>query len=214
MTKARLLFCFAAIVGVLALSAATASAEFTSGSGATTGKAKLSKIGTAFALTPGGAPVECAELSNGIWTIRTLTKQEPTKKGPHENFTGQFTKCQANLGGGITLPASVNSTCEVQVAQVGTSGSALTGAVTSACTVTITVSAKTSCVITIGTAGNSGLTKAKGEVIETSNDLITAAIGGITNTISAGCTESGLTNGNGKEGTFSGGLVAVGQTIA
>jgi len=199
MIKTKALLALAALAAVLAVSATPALAEFISRNGTSQGPAQL-LAPAILTVGAGQPPLVCEELGSGLWKIRTKTGQAATSKGPHLNISGQFTKCVAVIGEGITTPASVNAACELQVAQIGTSGTAVTGSVAANCVVSIPA---LGCLVTVPTKGNTLLTKATLSKIGTNLVEVNAAIGSITNEISEGCVKAGLKNGTGKEATFS-----------
>jgi hypothetical protein len=201
MIKVKLLIGLAAMLGVLAVTSASAFAEFEANTaGATSGKAQLTKTGAVFTATPGAGAVECAELANGTWKIREkASKQGATKIGGHLNISGQFTKCIA----AATFPATVNAGCEVQIEQTGTTGKTGTGGVTSNCVISIPA---INCTDTIAAgAPNTGL-KAVTFTNITAGLEVNASVTGITQTATAGCAEGGIKSG--KEGAFEANTVA------
>jgi hypothetical protein len=209
MIKTKLLVTLAVVTAGLALSATPAFAEFESNpAGTSEGPAQL--LGNAtLSLSPTAPPLVCEELTKGVWKIRTKTPQSKILKGPHLNLSGQFAKCKAILSAETSLPATVNPTCELQVAQISTGNNIVNGSVAANCIITIEA---VGCIVTVPTKGNTLLTKAVLSKINATTTEIHAKIGGITNEVNEACKNNGLANGNGKEGKFEAQIQTHGQT--
>ncbi len=141
MKTARLLVGLTALLTILAIAATSASATFQANQ-PNTSQGPLEQIGTEPVFGIGSFALSCATLEKAAWHIQTkFTKvsgnptkveQDLTKRGPHEQFTGQYNGCTATGG----FAATVNPGCSVQVIQ-GTSTLG-TGAVKSECIIEVT----------------------------------------------------------------------------
>ncbi len=199
MKTIRLLVGLTSLLAVLAIAASPAAAEFEANQAGTTQGPYQLKTGTSTTFEAGAA-VKCTSVANGVWHIQTLTKQEATKRGAHQEITGQFTGCTGPLG----VSASVNSSCALQVAQAGTS---FTGSVSSTCTITVL-----NCVVTIAAgAPNTNLKTIKSVNITGGKEDI-STVEGITSTVKEPeCKNFGITAG--KVGKFEGNGIAHSQKV-
>jgi hypothetical protein len=203
MKTLRLLTTIVGIITTLAIIAAPASANFEANGNTSQGPYTIS--GPAVFST--AVIVSCATLERGAWHIqKSDTKQELTKQGGHQELTGQFTKCTAEIGG-LKSTAKINSGCALQIKQTG--ATTFTGSVTSNCSIT-----RNTCIITIAAgAPNTELKEVKVINITKSpeGNEEKSNVGGITNSVNAPCEELGV-KGN-AEGTFVATGIATGEKI-
>jgi hypothetical protein len=196
MKTLRLLTTIVGIITTLAIIATPASASFEANGNTSQGPYTINGP----SIFTNTVKVECATLERGEWHLRKIeTSQELTKHG-HQEITGQYTKCIAEVGG-IKSNAKINSTCALEVEATQTKGD-----VRSNCSVT-----RGPCIITIAAgAPNTELTEIKSVSIAAGNEE-TSNVKGVTSTVNKSCEELGVT-GN-KEGTFKGTGVATGAKL-
>jgi hypothetical protein len=154
MTKIKALFGLTALVALLAISAAPASAWFKSTS------TKTSGVGTAgkTTFTTGTLSVTC-EKAEGEWKVRLKTTQAEALEGPHLNILAKkWNNCKNSIFGGATVKE-----CEFQVEQPtkklekefeATATKGLLSEVITGCEIKAL-----GCTITVPSAGNTGLKK-------------------------------------------------------
>jgi hypothetical protein len=206
MKIARLLFGVIALLTTLAITTTPASATFTSLNGTSSGALQLETGNTAkFTIEVEGTTqiaVACGEVNNGAWKIRKSdAAQEPVVKGGHLNLSGQFTKCVATLAG-QERATTVNSGCELQVRQTGTT--TFDGSVAETCIIT-TING---CVVTIAKeAPNEGLKKVEA-VNVSSNVKITSVVTNFVAKTNETCKKLGVT---GSKGGFN--AIAIAHTL-
>jgi hypothetical protein len=200
MKTLRLLATIVGILTTLAIIATPASANFEASGSTSQGPYTISGP----AIFTNTVIVECATLERGEWHIqKSDTKQEATKQGGHQEITGQFTKCTAEVGG-IKANAKINSTCALQIKQTGTS--TFTGSVTKTCSIS-----RGACIITIAAgAPNTELTKVTVINITKGNEE-TSTVGGITSSGNTTCEGLGIIGGS--KAKFEATGIATGEKI-
>jgi len=205
MLRTKALLGLSAIIAMLAITATPALAEFQASGNTSQGPLTLIPNAT-FTAAPSDSPVICEALTGGQWHIQdSKTEQNPTSKGPHEGFSGQFTKCSAKVGGTL-VPATVNATCELQIVQISTKTSEALGNVKKNCSITLG-----GCTITVAAgAPNEKLSKVTLEDSGTTLK-IKSSVTGTTSTGNSTCTALGVATG--KEGTFTAATEAANQKV-
>ncbi len=213
MKSLRILVGLTGLLTILAITATPAPAEFQANQPETTqGPAQL-EAGTAATLAIGTSVVKCEELSKGEWHIQTKfskfgkgpdghtkVEQDKTKDGPHQAFSGLFTKCAGPVG-----VATVNTECELQAVQL--SQTKFDGVVKKQCIV------KTSeCTIEVE-AGNANFQLFNIDVTKVSGGTkTTATVEGVTVVAKgAACGVVGIKNN--KESTFKATTIAHSEII-
>jgi hypothetical protein len=179
MVKAKLVAVFAAMVAVLAFSAAPAFAEFSSTSGKATGAGKSGPV----TLEGGGASLECTS-AEGKGTILNAEGKEALKGPTLALDTEKWNGCKAKTKGGLEAKPTVKA-CTLDLKQAAGETKAK-GAVATECEVKSTILFLT-CVIHVPVEGNSGLETNLLSNFETKNLLIKAEDKGITTKTSGTC---------------------------
>src|ERR1700679_65713 len=138
MIKTRMLVGLAALLGVLALSATPAFAEFQSRNGTSHGPSQLvAGKHAVFSPEPGGIPLEC-EAAPDEWKIRKIeSSQEPQLKGGHLNLSVTFEKCSVKI---LLMTVKIpNIACELELVQVKGSAKEAIGQVLSECAIKVPI---------------------------------------------------------------------------
>ncbi len=177
MIKVKVLAVFAAMIGVLAVSAAPAFAEFKSNSSATTGAGKSGAI----VLEGGGATLECTS-AEGEWAILATPGGAPATQGANMQIkTSKWNGCTAKSSI-IKGVAAVVKPCVLELKQAAGETKAKGSTVTE-CTVEVKVLG--TCTIKVP-AGQTGLEKNLLENVG-ENLLTHAEDSGITTKPSSAC---------------------------
>lgn len=205
MKRIKALFGLATLLGLLAIAAAPASAEWESTNGATHGPSRLVTGGQAqFMIAPGTPVLVCLKVPDE-WKIRKQEKtQEPVLRGAHLNITAKWEECTVTVLG-IKVPVTVSG-CELQLRQPAGVFTA-EGSVVSTCV--IKINTKPNCTIEVQPAGNQQLHKI-GLTNVTEGQEDKAEVTGITSVFPASTAENaknaatckGELGAPGKEGTF------------
>ncbi len=220
MKTLRILLGLTGLLTILAITATPAPANFQANQPNTTqGPAQLANGATNPAtLGLGGVTnptVKCEELSKGEWHIQTkFTKigkdpnghtkveQDLTKDGPHQAFSGLFTKCINSIDGHA---ATVNTSCELQVVQI--TPTTFDGAVKKQCIVTTD-----ECVVEVE-AGNANVQLVEVTAANvTGGQSATSNVKGVTVVAKgATCGVAGITSN--KESTFVATVIAHSEKV-
>jgi hypothetical protein len=172
-----------------AITTTAASANFEANGNTSQGPYTISGAGT---FNTSAIGVTCSTIERGEWHIqKSDTAQELTKQGGHQQLTGQFTKCTAEIAG-LKAAASINAACaqQIKVFSIGP----FKVSIEISCSIR-----RGLCTLTIGAgAPNTELSEVKVVNIAAGNED-TSNVSGITSVVNKSCEELGL-SGN-KEGT-------------